>query len=817
MASVLEGVRVVDFGQYLAGPMTAMFLADYGADVIRVDPPGGPRWDHPVNAALQRGKRSIELDLKQPDDLCTARQLVRAADIVIEGFRPGVMERLGLSPEVCRGENSRLIWCSLPGFGHNDPRAGIAAWEGVVSAAASLYPQRLFVVDGDPGFTALPLASTSAAFVAAHRIAAALVARHRFGRGEHIEVPLFDASFEAIGMTAEVPTSRTVDPSLLTHAGRASIGGMHVAGDGRYFEVDTPARGEQVLLDEFFPGVDILTSDDDELARVSREFEKIWLTKPAAEWERMGQALGANIGQILTSAEWLADEHAATSKCVIPVDDPELGHTRQGAFPVLLSQTQPAVHTPRHTLDSDRAGILEELASWPFEETRSVADPVDATRLPLEGIRVFDASILLAGPTTTRVLAQYGAEVIKIEKAGVATGNVNPLSDDNVLLFGHRTVNAGKRMMFLDLKSDAGQQIAHQIIAWADVVHHNFTPATAERLGLGLADVREANADAVYATTSLHSVGGFREYYHGHEHIGEHIAGVSHRLGGDGVPRQAAIPINDNTTGHLGAFGILLALFHRYRSGETQEVNAALSRTSTMLQLPFMIDYDGRTSDEPAGPDALGWHAFNRLYRASDGWFYMADQGPRSRDKLASIEGLERAPEIADADIDEWLQERFATRSTAEWVSDLQRAAIGAHRYLTMAENLIDDTTWDRGLVAAVDHPGLGRAIGIGLKYVGGIRNDATPIRTRRPGMDTIDILEEHGFGAMLPGLLREGVVAVGENPVVQTTALTGFWNDSANVHRPSPGEPLASFSRQLATMVKEGRGMNKKRSQPDS
>src|ERR1700753_348661 len=117
MGSVLEGVRVVDFGQYLAGPMTAMFLADYGAEVIRVDPPGGPRWDHPVNSALQRDKRSIELNLKEPEDLSTARRLIQTADIVIEGFRPGVMERLGLSAEVCLGEDGRLIWCSLPGFG----------------------------------------------------------------------------------------------------------------------------------------------------------------------------------------------------------------------------------------------------------------------------------------------------------------------------------------------------------------------------------------------------------------------------------------------------------------------------------------------------------------------------------------------------------------------------------------------------------------------------------------------------------------------------------------------------------------------------
>src|SRR3954449_9683548 len=98
MAGPLAGIKVIDFGQYIAGPLTAMLLADHGADVIRVDPPGGPAWDTPANATWNRGKRSIALDLKRDEDLEVARRLVRSADVVVEGFRPGVMDRLGLGP-----------------------------------------------------------------------------------------------------------------------------------------------------------------------------------------------------------------------------------------------------------------------------------------------------------------------------------------------------------------------------------------------------------------------------------------------------------------------------------------------------------------------------------------------------------------------------------------------------------------------------------------------------------------------------------------------------------------------------------------------
>jgi len=120
----LEGIQVVDFGQYLAGPLVAMVLADLGAEVIRVDPPGGPNWDHASNAVLQRGKKSIVLDLKEDHDREIARSLITRADIVVENFRPGVMSRLGLGPDASLEPNPRLIYCSLPGFGEDDPGLG---------------------------------------------------------------------------------------------------------------------------------------------------------------------------------------------------------------------------------------------------------------------------------------------------------------------------------------------------------------------------------------------------------------------------------------------------------------------------------------------------------------------------------------------------------------------------------------------------------------------------------------------------------------------------------------------------------------------
>jgi len=181
MAGALDGIRVIDFGQWLAGPLTALLLADQGAEVIHVDPPGGPSWKTVANATLQRGKQRIVLDLKSPADLASAHGLIGSADVVIENFRPGVMDRLGLGLDAVSRGHDRLIYCSLPGFAADDPRAAMPAWEGVLAAATGTYTRS--GMEDQPRFNALPLASEFGALAAAIAIVMALITRERDGLG----------------------------------------------------------------------------------------------------------------------------------------------------------------------------------------------------------------------------------------------------------------------------------------------------------------------------------------------------------------------------------------------------------------------------------------------------------------------------------------------------------------------------------------------------------------------------------------------------------------------------------------------------------
>lgn len=401
--------------------------------------------------------------------------------------------------------------------------------------------------------------------------------------------------------------------------------------------------------------------------------------------------------------------------------------------------------------------------------------------LPLAGMHVLDCSTLLAGPTSARILAQYGAQVIKIDRAGIASGDVDPLSDDEFAFIGARTVSAGKRMVFLDLKSAPGQQILRELVQRADVVHHNFTPSAAQRLGLATAQLQAAQPSLIVSTMSLHSHGGFRAEYRGHDMLGQMITGMGHRAGGVGTPQIAATVLNDNAAGHLHAFGIILALIHRARAGEGQEVNSALSRTATLHQLPFMVGFEGRVWDEPAGPEAMGWNPLNRLYASADGWFYLAagQDLAAARGQLHSDPMFAHAPHSWGDELAQFLLNCFAQKSTAACLHALYACGLGAHRYVALKELAHDAYVQSHRYLDVEHHPGIGRAMGVGQLVYGEHSSAPRVLQARKPGMDTAAVLEEIGFGGQLDELLKKKMVAIDHANLLNTPLAPDFWEKS--------------------------------------
>lgn len=766
MGGVLDGLHVVDFGQYLAGPQTALMLGDLGAQVIRVDPPGGPSFHHPVNALLQRGKRSIVLDLKRLEDHRTAQRLIERADVVIEGFRPGVMDRLGLGADWALSANSRLVYCSLPGFGVDDPRAELPGWEGVVSAAAGLYLPRgaspmnyRGIPEADPVYHALPMASSFAAIIAGHSILAALIVRERTGRGQRVEVPLFDAAFELIGHSGQgaprlppgMPAGFTPPPHM----------GHYRCADGRWIHLCLiQDRHLQWFAQTFMPqewiedgmaDPDRLRSDLELQKRARERFTSMFQTRPALDWERaINEQSGAPTTTCATSAAWLrADEHGRDIAAVIELDDPEYGHTFQAGYPIRMSKTPPAAKGPRHRLNADREAILDELAGY-RPAVPTAEEKREDVRQALTGIRVVDLTQVLAGPTSARILAEYGAEVIKINSA------------QDRQLGMHFYTNSGKRTLLLNLKTPEGMDILWQLVERADVFVENFTRGVAERMGIGEADVRQHNPEIIYSSQSAFGHEGFRGGYRGREELGQAPTGIQTRWGGDGEPMMYPQALCDYGAGNFAAFATLAALYHRMRTGEGQHVHASLIHTATYHQLPYMLDYEGRVWDEPRGQQAKGWGPLDRLYLASDRWFYLAALRDTDRERLARVDGLAGIEHLSGAELAEALEARFVTAPATAWVERLSALGMGAYVLMDYDEVMEDASVKARGLSIVREHPKAGPIRLVGPSKRLSLTPPQATFPAGPPGYDSRAVVSTLQLSEPFDALVEKGVVAEG-------------------------------------------------------
>ena len=192
MAGPLEGIRIVDLSQVVSGPMAAGWLADQGADVIKVEGPGGDpvRGLGPVKGdlssafiALNRGKRSLTLDLKDEAAKPVLAELIRRADVLVQNFRPGVIEKLGFGWEAARTLNPRLIYCSISGYGPTGPYSGLRAYDPMIQASSGICASQLGP-DGEPQLVQTLVCVTITGLMAAQAISAALYAREKTGEGQ---------------------------------------------------------------------------------------------------------------------------------------------------------------------------------------------------------------------------------------------------------------------------------------------------------------------------------------------------------------------------------------------------------------------------------------------------------------------------------------------------------------------------------------------------------------------------------------------------------------------------------------------------------
>jgi crotonobetainyl-CoA:carnitine CoA-transferase CaiB-like acyl-CoA transferase len=735
-ASALAGIRVIDFGHYVAGPLAAMLLGDFGADVIRVDPPGGPRFDTPANATWNRNKRSIALDLKQAADRDIALRLIDSADVLMENFRPGVMARLGLGAREMTARNARLVYLSLPGFHANDARAAMPAWEGVLGAATGCFSTNPLLKLDHPVYNCLPIPSTFGALWGAMAVVAALNEREHAGSGQIIEAPLYAAAFSAFSGKAMRVHGQPERAALSTF--------RHVlCKDGKWF-LYVPRDMHKILARDFafeIPAAGIHAPE------VMRRTEDIFASRTAAEWEAYCISREIEGSTCNTTLEWMNLPLARESGTVQAYHDPLLGTFSGLGLPIRLSATPASVRAPRPRLDAHRQEILAALsaqaATQQARELTTAAAPRTGPRGALEGVRVLDLGVILAIPSCGRTLVEFGADVIKIDSP-----HRNPVP-------WHNDVNRGKRSLLLDLKTPAGLEIFWRLLENADVVLENFRTGVADKLGIGYKAVRARKPGIIYCSVNAYGETPGHAERPGREVLIQALTGMQTRYGG-AKPAQNPLNATDYATGLGAALGIALALLHRSRTGQGQYVTGALIYSGTLLQSSLLQDHAGKQWNDPGGLDCRGRGPLYRAYQASDGWIF-----------VAAREGdLARCPVLADAaslrgdGLERALEARFRERTVTAWETLLRSAGIAAHRVaLDFASVMQEPAAIEQGLSLTRHHPGQGTVTTNGP----GIRLSRTPLTPGRPtpmpGTGAASILAEIGMADELDRLMKEGVL----------------------------------------------------------
>ena len=373
----LAGLRVIDLTQAMAAPFCSMNLADMGADVIKVEPPtgedmrrgsAGQGGESGTFLTINRSKRGITLDLKQPAGVEVMHRLVKTADVFVQNYRPGAAQRLGVDHETLAALNPRLIYCSISGFGSTGPYAHRGGYDliaqgmsGIISVTGD--------EDGPPAKAGLPVSDLSAGLFGAYGILCALEYRERTGRGQLVDTSLLEAAMALTvwESTEYWVTGKAPKPLGSAHrlaapyqALRASDGWFTVgANNDKLFEALCAALSRPDLAaDPRFPTV---RDRMRHRAALIPEIERTTVTGTRAHWlARLDQA-GVPAGPINDYSEALSDPHTLARDMVVDLVHPSAGPIKALGVPVKLSDTPGAVDRPAPRLGQDNADILAEL------------------------------------------------------------------------------------------------------------------------------------------------------------------------------------------------------------------------------------------------------------------------------------------------------------------------------------------------------------------------------------------------------------------------------------------------------------------------
>ena len=395
---------------------------------------------------------------------------------------------------------------------------------------------------------------------------------------------------------------------------------------------------------------------------------------------------------------------------------------------------------------------------------------------PLTGLKVVDLTHVMAGPTCTLMLADMGADVIKVEKTPNGDDTritIPPKIGDEAAAF--LMMNRNKRGIVLDLKTEGGKQVLRRLIGSADVLVENFGPGVMERLGFGYEDLRKDHPALIYCSLSGFGRTGPYKHRRGFDLVAQAMSGIMSFTGErpDGPPVKCGVPLSDITAGLLAAMGILAAYSHRLKTGQGQWVETSLFEAA-LVQTFWQSAIALATGVAPLAMGSA--HPLNAPYQAfeaSDGWIVVG--GANQKNWLRILDAL-CIPELADdprfrtggdrmahlKELEAKLSARFKTRPAQHWLDILGEKGVPCGPVNDMLQALSDPQTLARDMVVDVDHSTLGPVKTLGLP----IKFSDTPgkVCAGAPlyGEHTREVLREHGFDdRQIDDLKEEGAIVM--------------------------------------------------------
>ena len=690
MVQALDRMRVLELGSGMAGALAGMLLAENGAEVIRVEPPGGDRErERPGSLVWHRGKRSVVLDLRDAKDRERFVALAATADGLIETLGPGEAERLGVGYATLGGSAPRLVYLSITGFGERGPLRDLPGYEGVLAAVSGRMAEQQGFRAG-PIFTPVPIASYGAAMLGVEGLLAALWARRETGRGQRVHTSLLHA-LSVYDMTIGYGNRTHAAPRPGQVYGVMKVCFMTApTRDGRFIQMCSRqphlfrnwllAMGLEGLLEapdlKHMP--DLFPSEA-RLAEVVARIEDRMRQKTLEEWMAIFSASDVGADPFLAPGEFLDHPQARENGRRQVVHDSRVGETVQIGPLGLFSETPSVIGQSAPSLGECQSEILSS-----FRSSTAHADPARppaAARRPLDGLVVIDCGYFYATPHAATLLAEAGARVIKLEPGAGDPGRRNWTAS-------YSKAMVGKESIVADLKTAEGRAIVHALASRADVFLHNFRPGTPERLGIDFETLRRINSRLLYVYGSCFGSRGPWFHKPGFHSSPNAIVGCGMIESGRGNPPQNRT-FADPASALATAAAILVGLHARERTGRGQSLETTMLTSMAYAVSEWSLRYAGKPERE-VDPGQHGFGALHRLYETREGWLFLECHRESEWRALCEVVDpeLARDPRFStrevrvacDAELAEALGRRLEAKTAADWQTTLLAAGVPAAR-----------------------------------------------------------------------------------------------------------------------------------------